>query len=52
MEKYQYDKNELSFMEESCIPFAVYQFINKRVVTIVLSQGFMDLFGFTDRAST
>jgi diguanylate cyclase (GGDEF)-like protein len=52
LEKYQYDNAEMAFMEESCIPFAVYQFINKRVVTIVLSQGFMDLFGFVDRPST
>ena len=28
------------------IPFAVYQYIDKRVATIALSQGFCDEFGF------
>ena len=35
-------------MEKSMIPFAIYQFIDKRVVTLVLSKGFCDLFGYDD----
>ncbi len=35
-------------MEKSVAPIAVYQFIDKHVVTLLLSQGFLDLFGFTD----
>ena len=31
-------------------PFAVYQFVDKRVATLVLSDGFCELFGYTDRA--
>ena len=50
MDKYRYSDDELSFMEKSSISFAVYQFINKRVVTIVLSRGFCELFGFEDKA--
>ncbi len=46
LEKYRYNAEEKAFLEGSCIPFAAYQFINKRVVTIVLSDGFCDLFGF------
>lgn len=46
MEKYRYNAKEQAFMEGSCIPFAVYQFVNKRVITIVLTDGFCDLFGF------
>ncbi|MBO5598954.1 MAG: EAL domain-containing protein [Oribacterium sp.] len=46
MEKYRYCDEELKLMENSHVPFAVYQFINKRVITIILSQGFIDLFGF------
>ena len=46
LEKYRYNEEEKAFLEGSCIPFAAYQFINKRVVTIVLSDGFFDLFGF------
>lgn len=34
-------------MEHSSIPFAVYQFINKRVVTLALSEGFFEIFGYT-----
>jgi hypothetical protein len=50
MEKYQFDENVFAGMEECCIPFAVYQFIEKRVYTLALSQGFLDVFGFQDRA--
>ena len=49
MEKYRYKESEMECMERSRIPFAVYQFIDKRVVTIVLSDGFRDLFDFTDK---
>lgn len=49
MEKYRYSETEFLLMENSCIPFAVYQFIDNRVVTIVLSKGFMDVFGFDDK---
>lgn len=34
-------------MENSPIHFAVYQFIDKRVVTLVLSEGFCKLYGYT-----
>ena len=46
MEKYRYSDEELRLLESSLIPFAIYQFINKRVVTIVLSEGFFELFGY------
>ncbi len=32
-------------MENTDVPLAIYQFINKRVVTLVLSKGFFELFG-------
>ena len=35
-------------MEKMSIPFAIYQFIDKRVVTLVLSKGFCELFGYDD----
>ena len=43
---YQYDNLIKVNMENSPVPFAVYQFIDKRVVTLVLSAGFCSLFGF------
>ncbi len=45
MEKYQLDSTEFALWEKSCVPMAVYQFIDRRVVTIVLSAGFCTLFG-------
>ena len=34
-------------MERSVAPIAVYQFINKRVKTLLLSAGFLEMFGFS-----
>ena len=49
MEKYRFPENVLREMEASPVPFAVYQFIDRRVVTLALSAGFLALFGYTDR---
>ena len=49
MEKYQFDPAVKSSLENSPVPFAVYQFIDRRVNTLILSKGFLDLFGFEDR---
>lgn len=35
-------------MEGMQVPFGVYQFVDMRVVTLVLSQGFCELFGYDD----
>ncbi len=48
MEKYSYSKEELSFIENSMIPFGIYQFINKRVVTVALSGGLLKLMGYSE----
>ncbi|WP_036609953.1 EAL domain-containing protein [Oribacterium sp. P6A1] len=52
MDKYRYSEEELAFLESSDVPFAVYQFINKRVITIALSKGFIELFGYKDMKKT
>ncbi|WP_408071875.1 diguanylate cyclase domain-containing protein [Butyrivibrio sp. JL13D10] len=52
MEKYKYSDAELSFMENSRVPFAVYQLVNGAIVTIALSQGFIDMFGFKGMSKT
>ena len=46
MERFRYSDEELLLFESSQVPFAVYQFIDKRVVTIALSKGFFELFGY------
>ncbi len=46
MEKYRYSDEELKLLEGSSIPFAILQLIDKNVVTIVLSDGFLELSGY------
>lgn len=48
MGKYRYSEKEIAFIEGNPVPFAVYQLIDERVVTIGLSAGFYRLFGFRD----
>ena len=49
MEKYQFDSAAKAALEKLRVPLAVYQFIDKRVVTILLSDGFCELFGFDNK---
>lgn len=50
MERFAFKTEVLREMEASPVPFAVYQFLDKRVVTLALSAGFCALFGFADPA--
>ena len=50
MKRYSFSEDRQKTYEEMAVPFAVYQFLHNRVVTIALSQGFMDMFGYEDRA--
>ena len=50
MQRYQFSQAELSTFERLRQPFAIYQFLDKRVVTLALSDGFCKLFGYEDRA--
>ncbi len=45
MERYKFSEEERKFIERSSIPFAIYQFIDKRVVTVALSEGHRQLIG-------
>ena len=38
-ERFCFDKRTQEILEHMTIPFAVYQYLDKRVVTIALSQG-------------
>lgn len=49
MEKYQYSEQGRAVLEGMKQPIAVYQFIDKRVCTLILSDGFCELFGYDDR---
>lgn len=49
-EKYRFDPGIQETLERLSVPFAVYQFLDSRVVTLVLSDGFCQFFGYDDRA--
>ena len=48
MEKYKYSDEEFRFMENSGVPFGIYQVIDGRIYTIVLTKGYLDFFGYSD----
>ena len=50
MDKYQFSDSELSFLEHAPTPLAVYQYVDKHVYTLALSDGFCELFGYRDKA--
>ncbi len=50
MGKYIFSEESRSVLEHLRQPFAVYQFIDKRVVTLLLSDGFCELFGYENRS--
>ena len=46
MEKYRYSDEELKLLENSPIPFAIYQYVDDKLVTIVMSEGLLELLGY------
>ena len=49
MDRYRFSDAERKTLEKLRTPLAVYQFLNNRVVTLLLSDGFLALLGLTDR---
>jgi hypothetical protein len=49
MKRYSYSKEEFNLIENNPFPLAIYQYVDKRLVTIALSQGFLELFKYDDR---
>ena len=49
MEKYIFSNEKRAALEGLRQPFAVYQFIDGRIVALILSDGFIELFGYADR---
>ena len=50
MEKYQFSDAELMTLEKQPTPLAVYQYVDRHVYTLALSDGFCEIFGYSDRA--
>ncbi len=46
MKKYEYSDLEQRTIEQSPLPYAIFQFLNNKVETIAISAGFLDLFGY------
>ena len=49
MDKYSMPPSEKAAIEALQLPFAVYRFVDKRVVTLALSDGFCAMFGYQQR---
>lgn len=49
-ERYGFPPQQKAMLESLSQPLAVYQFVDSRVVTLVLPDGFCELFGYPDRA--
>ena len=50
MSRYEFSKEQRQFIEGMRQPFAVCQFLDKRVETLAVSDGFCELFGYKNRA--
>ncbi len=45
MEKYRFSEQERKLIERSSVPFSIYQYIDKRVVTVAMSDGHREIIG-------
>lgn len=50
MKKYQFNAIEAATLEKLSVPLAVYQLIDKKVETLLISDGMCELFGVHDKA--
>ncbi len=51
VEKYSFDKHTQEIYERLTAPFAIFQFVDKRIVPIVLSDGLCQLYNYKDRTN-
>ena len=49
MKQHRFTEQELAFLDGLRIPCAVFQLVDGKIVTLALSEGFRQLFGYTDR---
>ena len=49
MEKYRLDENTKADIEDSVVPIGVYQAVDGHVVTLAVSDGLCELFGYKSR---
>ena len=53
MKRYDFDKHTREAFEQSVVPVGIYQVVDGRVVTLIVSDGLCELFGvFTDACHT
>ena len=50
MERYRFSQQEQELIERMEVPLAIFQLVDKRIVTIAVSNGFCELLGSNDRA--
>ena len=49
MKKYQFSDEERSFLEGLPSPLGVYQYVNRHIYVLALSDGYRKMFGFEDK---
>ncbi len=52
MDRYSYEESKRIALERCPVPFGIYQFIDERVVTVLLSDGFVDMIGMSREDAT
>ena len=50
MGKYSFTKEQRTLLEGIQVPFAIYQYLNGKIETLVLSEGFCEISGYRDLA--
>ncbi len=50
MKRYRFPEREQTVLENMQMPFAIFQLVDKRIVSLVVSSGFCELLGSDDRA--
>ena len=48
MEQYQISSDVEHVLKSSCIPFAIYTFNNEKIKTLLITDGFCELFDLTE----
>ncbi|MCR4892452.1 MAG: GGDEF domain-containing protein, partial [Lachnospiraceae bacterium] len=49
MEKYEFPAEERKLLEGMKVPFAIFQMVDKRIITLIISDGLSTLFGYSHR---
>lgn len=49
MERYRFSEQKQALMESMQVPFAIFQLVEERIITLVVTAGFCEMLGSSDR---